>query len=92
MSLHARNIAITAGVPAHLVEDCVRYMKKRSRISGDSAREYVQAYDIHTSIRQIRDEAKVHEQVLSTFYIEIKPPNFDDVIKLHIAFDCRMEA
>lgn len=51
MSLHARNIAITAGVPSHLVEDCVRFMKKRGRINSDSAKEYVNAYDIHSDIR-----------------------------------------
>lgn len=78
MSLHARNIAITAGVPSHLVEDCVRYMKKRSRINNDSAREYIQAYDIHTGIRQIRDEIRPQEQVLSTFYIELPLPNQEE--------------
>jgi hydroxymethylglutaryl-CoA reductase len=56
MSLHARNIAITAGVPAHLVEDCVRFMKKRGRINSDSAKEYVNAYDIHSDIRMNREE------------------------------------
>jgi hypothetical protein len=65
-------------------------MKKRSRINSDSAKEYVTAYDIHSNIRQHREEETYHRSahVLSTFYIEINLPKSDEPIKLHIAFDC----
>ena len=88
MSLHARNIAVTAGVPTHLVEDCVRFMRKRSRISVDCAKEYVRAYDIHCELRTQDAQQQISNRVLSTFYIELTPPRLDDPIKLHVAFDC----
>ena len=32
MNLHGRNIALAAGVPPHLVEEAIRYMKLRGKI------------------------------------------------------------
>lgn len=51
MSLHAKNIAISAGVPAHLAEDAARFMKKRNRVSGEIAKEYLKAYNMYGNIR-----------------------------------------
>ena len=42
MSLHARNIAVSAGVPEHLVEQVAERMVKERKIRMDRARELVQ--------------------------------------------------
>lgn len=52
MSLHAKNIAISAGVPAHLAEDAARFMKKRGKITSDVAKDYIRAYDLFGSVRK----------------------------------------
>lgn len=51
MNLHARNIAISAGVPTHLVQDTVRFMRKRGRIDTQCAKEFLMAYDIFSNVR-----------------------------------------
>ena len=52
MNLHARNIALSAGVPSYFVEDCVKFMKNRAKISFDSAKEYLAAYNIYSDVRE----------------------------------------
>lgn len=51
MSLHAKNIALSSGVPAYLAEDAARFMQKRGKITSDVAKEYVLAYDLFDNIR-----------------------------------------
>lgn len=89
MSLHAKNIAISAGVPAYLAEDAARFMKKRSKITGDMAKEYLKAYDLYGSVRKHHSHKIQHKKdVLSTFYVELNLPNIDEQLNLHIALDC----
>lgn len=52
MSLHAKNIAISAGIPAYLAEDAARFMKRRGKISGDIAKDYIKAYKIFGNVRK----------------------------------------
>jgi hypothetical protein len=37
MALHSKNIALSVGVPTHLVEDVAKYMRVSGRISADTA-------------------------------------------------------
>ena len=46
MKLHARNIAISAGVPRELVERAVNYMNSKGSINTETAREFL----IHTNL------------------------------------------
>lgn len=41
MRLHARNIAISAGVPKESIEDAVEYMLKKNSVNSDTAREFL---------------------------------------------------
>ena len=54
MSLHARNIALSAGVPSHLVEDSVRYMRQNKKINVQTAKAYLEAYDMYGNLRAHR--------------------------------------
>ena len=69
MSLHARNIAISAGAPPHAINECVTYMSKASRINVTAAREYLDAHELHAKIGLfIRDSS--HSKPPSTFFFE----------------------
>ena len=46
MNLHGRNIALSAGVPPPLVEEAIRFMKSRGKIQLETAKAYLQAYDL----------------------------------------------
>lgn len=71
MSLHAKNIAISAGVPAHLAEDAARFMKKRGKITSDVAKDYIRAYDLFGSVRKNNQNLSNRKEVLSTFFVEL---------------------
>lgn len=58
MALHAKNIAMSVGTPAHLVEDVVNYMKNFNRISMDSAKLYLEAHELFANIRPDTKERK----------------------------------
>lgn len=40
MNLHAKNIAMAAGVPHYLAMDAVEFMKRRGKINKDSAKAF----------------------------------------------------
>ena len=81
MSLHARNVAISAGVPQELVPEVVEFMKLRREVSPQVAIDYLTAHKLHSTIR-----SRPHEfRSLSTLYLNIretKPP-----FKMNLAFD-----
>ncbi len=52
MALHAKNIALSSGVPVYLAEDAARFMQKRGKICADNAKEYLMAYDLYGDIRR----------------------------------------
>ena len=80
MSLHARNIAISAGVPNELVNEVVIYMKKHKDISQRCATEYLTAHHLHSQIHN-----RPHKVAsFSTFLVELT--NTQPPIRLNIAF------
>ena len=44
MNLHARNVAISAGIPNELINDAVSFMKVRNRINEQSALMYYKSH------------------------------------------------
>ena len=52
MGLHGRNIALAAGVPEELVAETVKFMKAQGRVSAASAREYMIAHNIFSTLRR----------------------------------------
>ena len=81
MSLHARNVALSVGVPQELVPEVVEFMKIRRDVSPQVALDYLNAHKLHSIIR-----SRPHEfRRLSTMYVnvkETKPP-----FKMNLAFD-----
>lgn len=92
MNLHARNIALSAGVPSGLVEDAVNFMKVNGKINSDSAKEYLSAYQLYSWIRESNTERdkqhKIHRP-LSNFFVELPVSSLkDDKIRFNLVFDC----
>lgn len=81
MALHAKNIALAAGVPSAIVSEVVEYMKKRGEISQQAATDYLNAHHIHKISRKSFNPTGP----LNTFHInlsEASPP-----ISFTIAFN-----
>lgn len=88
MALHSKNIAISAGVPTHLVEEASQYMIATGQIEKDAAQSYMKAHNIYSTIRQ-RKRSK--EVFLSTFYVQLKSKSMENTIFIQIVFDCFSE-
>lgn len=41
MNLHAKNIAISSGVPEHLVEEAVHFMKNKGNFKKETAKQFL---------------------------------------------------
>ena len=80
MSLHARNIAVAAGVPNALVAEVAAYMVSRNKISIDSAREYLIAHSIFQNQNSLLP-ASTRPLTPSTFSVE-----FSASCAINIAF------
>ncbi|ORY50258.1 substrate-binding domain of hmg-CoA reductase [Rhizoclosmatium globosum] len=91
MSLHARNIAIAAGAPAHAINECVAYMVECNRVSVTVANEYLAAHEIHTTLisQEPLADPKHPPKAPSTFYIEATLPSagVTEPLTLNIAFE-----
>jgi degradative hydroxymethylglutaryl-CoA reductase len=82
MGLHAKNIAVSAGVPSSIVSEVVEYMKQRGDISQKAALDYMSAHHIHTISRKSFKQ----QGALNTFHISLldqKPP-----VSFTLAFTC----
>ncbi|KAI8616868.1 hypothetical protein BC830DRAFT_163439 [Chytriomyces sp. MP71] len=90
MSLHARNIAIAAGAPAHAINECVAYMVESGRVNQTIAKEYLIAHEIHTTFvtqETLADSTRSTPQAPSTFYIEATLPDAPESLTLNVAFE-----
>jgi hypothetical protein len=84
MNLHARNVAIQAGVPADLVPETVEFMKMRNKINTKSALTYLKGHELfkrHQLISSKKD--------LSSFYVEIKEDFLPEPLILTVLLDCK---
>jgi hypothetical protein len=85
MSLHARNIAISAGAPSHAVEECVIFMIQTGRINHDAAVEYLAAHELQTRINLSHEKTYSVNTRPSMFYFEIDSDKSNG-ISLNISF------
>ena len=86
MNLHARNIAVSAGTPPHLINEVVDYMIQKDSINVETAKLYMDTHNIRESSALVEDKNKIKDQQLSTFYIEINHPMLTESIKLNLVF------
>ncbi|RKP03120.1 hypothetical protein CXG81DRAFT_9957 [Caulochytrium protostelioides] len=47
MALHARNVAVAAGASPQVINECVAYMIASQRITVNTAKEYLDAHELH---------------------------------------------
>jgi hypothetical protein len=53
MALHSKNIAISAGIPTHLVEEAAKYMIISGSINQETSLAYMKAHNVFNIIRKI---------------------------------------
>ena len=87
MNLHAKNIAISAGAPSHLIKEVVAFMKSRGRINVETAEEYLRAYNIYSMTNKDRKEQPKQSNDFSSFYISIEEEGLSEPIILNLIID-----
>jgi len=68
MNLHAKNVALQAGIPTDLVNSAVDFMKARNQINQKTAIQYLKSHDL---FKTGQAEALVENHKLSSFYVEL---------------------
>jgi hypothetical protein len=83
MSLHARNIALSAGAPLQCIPECVKYMLSTAQISIESAQKYLQAHKLRTKFEKLylKTEDVVEPSML---YFEYEDANYG--FSMNVAF------
>lgn len=87
MNLHAKNIALAAGVPHYLAMDAVEFMKRRGKINKDSAKAFLQALDLYSELRTEDKKKHMAPQNLSTFFAEINISGLQEPLVLNIGLE-----
>jgi hypothetical protein len=84
MNLHARNVAIQAGVPQDLINDTVEFMKMRNKINVKAAQTYLKS---HEHFKHFQKSAQVKD--LSTFFVEIREDFLPEPLVITILLDSK---
>jgi len=87
MGLHARNIAVQAGVPPALVTEVVDFMKRRGRIAIDTAKQYMEAHQIYQLNQDERNSNETPSPNYGSLFIEIDEPLLQEKIIFNILLD-----
>ena len=89
MNLHAKNIAMSVGIPHSLVSEAVEFMKSRGKISKDSANAYLEAIEVFSVLRNTQTQNESRQiKPLSIFYLEIPFASLEEPIVVNIAIEC----
>jgi len=83
MNLHARNVAIQAGVPEDLILDTVDFMKVRNKISVQTAQTYLRSHEVFTQIQ----ERAASKKSLSSFFVEVREDFLPEPLILTVLLD-----
>ena len=86
MNLHAKNIAISAGVPSHLIKEVVEFMKNKGSIDTATAENYMKAHKIYESTSRKTKGGDVSKK-FSTCFVRIEHPKLTEVIILNLIIE-----
>jgi len=85
MNLHARNVAIQAGLPTNMVNQAVFFMKTRNRIDLKTAKQYLQSHETF----ETSQAKKVQNVDVSSFFVELKVEFLQEPLILTILLESR---
>ena len=86
MNLHARNVAIQAGIPTSLVNQAVFFMKTRNRINLKTAQQYLLSHEMFESSSQ---EQRNTLSDISSFFVELSVDFLPEPLILTILLDSK---
>ena len=87
MNLHAKNIAVSAGVPPNLIKEVVTFMKSKGSITIETAQDYMKAHQIYISTSKNKKGQIKEQQNFSTCFIKIENPMITEKIILNLIID-----
>jgi len=87
MNLHARNVAIQAGIPTDLVNQAVFFMKTRNKINQKTALQYL---DSHKLFKSKQDQSTTQTIELSSLYVEIHEQFLPEPLVLTILMETKL--
>jgi len=87
MNLHAKNIAVSAGVPSHLINEVVAFMQSRGKFNIETAMEYMKAHEIYESVNKDNLAPIKQQKQFSTFYIRIDEDNLSEPLILNLIIE-----
>ncbi len=85
MNLHARNVALQAGVPSDIVPEVVEFMKMRNKINAKAAQHYLNGHELF----KLHQKRSPQRRELSSFYVELKESFLPEPLILTILLDCK---
>ena len=87
MNLHARNVAIQAGIPSSYVNHAVAFMKSRNRINIKTAKQYLKSHESFiTSQTEIKQSVQME---LSSLFVELEMDFLTEPLILTILLDSK---
>ena len=87
MNLHAKNIAVSAGVPSHLIKEVVAFMKNKGQIDIATAENYMKAHKIYESTNRNCQGAITPSKTFSTCFVKIEHPDLTETIILNLIIE-----
>ena len=87
MNLHAKNIAISAGVPPHLIKEVVAFMKSKGSIDIATAENYMKAHQVYEITSKNGNMKENTAKRFSTCFVQIEHPELTEKIILNMIFE-----
>lgn len=87
MNLHSKNIAISAGVPPHLIKEVVAFMKNKGSIDIATAENYMKAHKMYESTNRSTDGKVNSSPKFSTCFVKIEHPELIENIILNFIIE-----
>lgn len=87
MNLHSKNIAVSAGVPSHLIKEVVAFMKNKGSIDIATAENYMKAHKIYESTSINNKRTISPSKTFSTCFVKIEHPDLTETIILNLILE-----
>ena len=89
MNLHARNVAIQAGLPTEMINQAVTFMKTRNQINVKTAAQYLKSHQLLSKSQNERTDAA---KDLSSLFIELSLKFLPEPLILTVLLDSNTSA
>lgn len=86
MTLHAKNIAVSAGVPPNLIDEVVAFMSSKGTFDVGTVEDYMKAHKIY-SVTKKGNISESSKKTFSTCFVKIDHPDLAETIILNLIIE-----